>query len=161
MTMINTIKYGLVIPEFFRFDIKELVCDHVYRKYGNNAWRFYKQHAIDFLHWFRTEINKPIFINTYSLGGEYTQSGLRCIQCGIVQDQIKDDNVYVSAHLRGVGWDPRVTGMTTGQVHDWFYENEDKLPSPIRLELGVPHLHVDLDSFPEQHRKIMTFMVGD
>ena len=47
------------------FDIKELVSPYVYRKYGERAWAFFDPRLITTIDWFREEIDKAIYINTW------------------------------------------------------------------------------------------------
>ena len=41
------------------FDIQELVCRHVYEKYGNNAWQFFDNRLLETLLVIREKLGKP------------------------------------------------------------------------------------------------------
>jgi hypothetical protein len=88
------------------FDLEELVCPHVFNKYGAQAWSFLDPRLLQTLDVIREALDKPIHINTWHSGGVSTQSGFRCIQCDIVKKAIKDNILYVSAHMEGqaVDW---------------------------------------------------------
>ncbi|MEE0969944.1 MAG: hypothetical protein U0M06_11295, partial [Clostridia bacterium] len=60
------------------FDIKELVCPHVYNKFREYAWRFFDPRLLDTLLVIREKINKPIYVNNWDMGGDFSQRGLRC-----------------------------------------------------------------------------------
>ena len=157
--LIASKNYGLILPEHFKFHVSELVCNHTYSRFGEKAWMFIPQASIDFLHWFRTSIKRPIIINNYNAirPGNETQSGLRCAACPLVMNKAKKGIPYMTAHLEGRAWDPRVIGMTTKEVHRWFEENIEKIPCNIRLEKDVPHIHVDLYTGLNETERIVYF----
>ena len=131
-------------PEGFKFQLHELVCKHVLKKYGERAWMFIDQRAIDVLHWLREGIGRPIQINTYGFGGTDTQSGLRCNLCKLVQNKTKAQNPYLSAHVLGKAWDLSVKDMTADEVRSLIVEHIASCPHPIRLELEVAWVHIDV-----------------
>lgn len=73
----------MLIEELKRyFNIKELVCPHVYEKFGERAWIFLDAMALRLLLVLRRDILKvPLVCNTKTL----TQRGLRCNRCEIVR----------------------------------------------------------------------------
>jgi len=118
------------------FQLEELVCDHVFKKYGKTAWQFLDPRLLITLNWIRREIDKPIEINTYHWGGTDTQSGLRCNLCRLVNARTKKHMVYMSAHCEGQAIDFSVKGLTADYVRDWLVDWKSFLPYPIRLEHG-------------------------
>ncbi len=102
------------------FDIKELVCPDVYERDGEVAWRYFRPVLIDFLDWFRENINKPVYINNWQWGGNKTQRGYRCNLCPIVASKKK---LYVSAHMLGAAVDFNVQDMSPNEVRKWLKEN--------------------------------------
>ena len=123
------------VKEYFR--IGELVCDHVYARFGDKAWMFLSTELLHTLLVLRTEIIKePMIINTATL----KQRGLRCNMCPLVKGK---SSVYVSAHLLGRGVDFHVNGKTAEQVRQLIKDNADKLPYKIRLEADTSWVHCD------------------
>lgn len=134
------------------FDAEELVCDHTFKKWGEQSWNFLDT---DYLHALlvirRDIIKKPMWCN----GNAKKQRGLRCNRCQMVRDKT---SVYLSAHCLGKAGDFTVTGMTAEQARQKIKENAHLLPCPVRLESGVSWLHMDVrpdDSRPGQ--KVIEF----
>jgi len=128
-------------PQFFW--LTELVCKHVYDKFGETAWRLLDEKAVVTLDWIRRSLNKPITVNNWWDGGDFDERGLRCIQCSIVKRKCDLGQVYVSAHILGRAFDFDVMGMTAGEVRVWLAYNKDRLPYPIRLENHTNWIHLD------------------
>lgn len=131
------------------FKLQELVCDHLYEAYGDQgygdgAWRYLRDELIDFLDWFRELVDRPVYVNTWGFHeGGSTQRGVRCNLCEIVEVRTNEDQVYLSPHMQGIGVDLHVQGMTTAEVHAILEAYKEELPVPIRIEKGVPHVHID------------------
>lgn len=127
-----------MIKEYF--NIKELVCKHVYNKWKERAWQFLDDRLLENLLFIRQNINKPIIINNWENGK--TQRGLRCNCCKLVTDN--KDKVYLSQHIFGKAVDFDVVGMSAEEVRQWIKSNQDKLPHPCRLEKDVNWVHLDV-----------------
>ena len=122
------------------FNIKELVCPHVFKKHGERSWMFLSTLYLHTLLVLRTKILKvPLVCNTKML----TQRGLRCNLCDIVQEKTDADIVYLSAHHLGIGGDLSSPEMTAEEMRRKIEDNSDLLPYPIRMEKGVNWLHID------------------
>lgn len=120
------------------FSIKELVCPHVYSKFGETAWMFLSTPLLHTLLVIRRDIlQKPMTINNSS---NYTQRGLRCNMCQIVKSK---NSAYLSAHVLGEGCDFTSPNVSAEDIRKLIAENEDKLPYKIRLEKDVNWVHVD------------------
>lgn len=120
------------------FDIKELVCNHIYAKFNTQSWMFLSTPLLHTLLVLRTEIlNMPMVVNTSSLH----QRGMRCNMCPIVKGKI---SAYVSAHLTGNGIDFSSPNKSAEDIRQMIKDNQDKLPYPIRLEDKVNWVHVDV-----------------
>lgn len=132
------------------FDIKELVCNHIYSRFNTQSWMFLSTPLLHTLLVLRTEIlNLPMVVNTSSL----KQRGMRCNMCPIVKDKT---SAYISAHVTGNGVDFTCTAKSAEEVRQTIKDNQDKLPYPIRLEEGVNWVHIDVyDS--GFYNKITTF----
>jgi len=125
------------------FQLHELVCDHIYEKYGEQAWQFIDPRLIITIDWIREYIGRPIYINNYEWGGIQTQSGVRCNLCNLNKSKTDKGEVYMSGHNEGQAGDFSVKGMTAEQVRNWLVRNQEDLPYPIRLEAGVDWVHLD------------------
>lgn len=128
-------------PEHFSLD--ELVCQHVYQKFGDIAWQFFDERLLKILDLIRNSLKLPIFVNNWLIHGNYDERGFRCIQCSLVQKTITENRVYVSPHMTGQGVDFDVEGMTSAEVRLWIIKNDRILPCPIRLEGNVNWVHLD------------------
>ena len=124
------------------FKIEELVCRHVYEKFGDKAWMFIDDRLIETLNLLREKIlGVPMIINTWKDGGGYSQRGLRCNRCQIVREKTSP---YLSAHILGKGVDFNAAGMTADEVRSEIIKAQVLLPWPIRLEKGVSWVHLDV-----------------
>jgi hypothetical protein len=128
------------------FKIEELVCPHVYDKFGLYAWRFFDPRLLDVLLAIRENIAKPIYVNNWDMGGNFTQRGFRCNICPLVKEKTSLEKLYVTAHSQGMGVDFDVKGMSPEEVRKWIKDNQILLPHPIRLEEDVNWLHLDTRS---------------
>jgi len=124
------------------FDLEELACPHVFKKFGEVAWQFFDDKLLMTLDLVRDQLG-PIYVNNWKEGGEFDERGFRCLQCSLVQDAIKKGTLYVSPHMTGQGADFDVHGMDAGKVRLWLVANQIKLPYPIRLEKNVTWVHLD------------------
>lgn len=129
----------LLIEELKKyFNIKELVCPHVYEKFGERAWIFLDTMALRLLLVLRCDILKvPLVCNTKTL----TQQGLRCNRCEIVRYKTSS---YLSAHVTGKGFDLSSPAMSAEEMRLKIAENVDLLPCKVRIEQDVNWLHIDV-----------------
>ena len=120
------------------FDIDELVCDHTFKKWGQQAWQFLDT---DYLHALlvirRDIIKRPMWCN----GTQKKQRGLRCNRCDIVKGKT---SVYLSSHVLGKAGDFTITGLSAENARKLIKENAGLLPCNIRMEKGVSWLHFDV-----------------
>lgn len=120
------------------FSIEELVCDHTYAKWSEQAWQFLDT---DFLHALlvirRDIIRLPMYCNSKTAH----QRGLRCNRCQMVREK---SSVYLSSHCLGKAGDFTISGMKAEAARQKIKENAALLPCPIRVEGGVSWLHFDV-----------------
>lgn len=110
------------------FDIDELVCDHTYKKFGENAWKFLDTDFLYALLIIRRDIIRlPMWCNDKT----HHQRGLRCNMCEEVK---KKKQVYLSPHCLGKAGDFTVTGIKAPAVRDKIKANAHLLPCKVRLE---------------------------
>lgn len=136
------------------FNIKELVCPHIYNKFKQKSWQFLDTEILHTLYVLRTQIvKKPIIVNNWSSKGPYSQRGLRCNCCSLVADKT---DVYMSAHCTGKGLDFNVKGMTAEEVRSLIKANLNLFEYPIRLEEGTSWVHIDCYT-TDDSVKLVTF----
>ena len=91
------------------FSVKELVCKHVYERYGENAAMFLDEKLIETLNVIREQILcAPMTVNNWHAGGNFTQRGLRCNICELVKSKTDAGKLYLSAHMLGKAVDCNV-----------------------------------------------------
>lgn len=132
------------------FIIQELVDKTVFDRYGERAWKFIDKELLNCLLILRKEIDKPITINNWFFGGNFTQRGLRHNMSPLVASK---KGLYLSAHIFGKAVDFDVKGMTSVEVREWILKNQKILPCKIRLENlmnGNPINWVHLDIMSEK-----------
>lgn len=127
------------------FDIKELVCPHVYDKFGLYAWQFFDPRLLDVTLVIREAVNRRIFVNNWYLGGQFSQRGFRCNICPLVKEKTALEKLYVTPH-QGFALDFDIEGMTAEESRKWIKDNQILLPHPIRLEDDVNWVHLDTRS---------------
>ena len=128
------------------FSIDELICPHIYDRFGDMAWTFFDPRLLNTLEIIREHIQKSIYVNSWMVHGEFSQRGFRCIQCQLVKDAIKSNTLYVSAHMCGQAVDFDVIGYTAEQSRQWIITNQSILPYNIRLESDTQWVHLDVRS---------------
>lgn len=119
------------------FSVKELVCNHVFAKFGERSWQFLDT---DYLHALLV-VRRDILQRSMTCNSSAAhQRGLRCNMCDIVKGKTA---AYLSAHILGKAGDFTVSGMTAEQARQAILAKADLLPCNIRLEAGVTWLHMD------------------
>ena len=120
------------------FSIDELVCNHTYQKWGQQAWQFLDT---DYLHCLliirRDIIKRPMWCN----GMGKKERGLRCNRCSTVREKT---GVYLSAHCLGKAGDFTITGLSAENARALIKQNAHLLPCNIRMEKNVSWLHFDV-----------------
>ena len=131
-------------------DVKELVCPHIYQKWGDKAVRFIDPDVIAVLDTIRNKILKcPIVINN----GTWKQRGMRCNLCGLVTEKTKKNQPYLTSHLLGKAIDFSCKQYTVQQIHDLIKKNEFLLPCKIRLESPIDAptwVHFDIMTYGQE-----------
>jgi hypothetical protein len=137
------------------FSIDELVCEDVYNKFGTDAFKFFDPRLLITIDTLRDRIGRPIFINDWQVHGKFSQRGLRCLKCEIVQDKIMSGELYMSAHCLGKAVDMEVQGMLAEETRQWIINNAKWWPYSIRLESDVNWVHLDL--YNNSNEKVILF----
>lgn len=137
--------------------VKELVCPHVYAKYGENSIKFLRKEILETIDIIRNEIVcAPIIINNKSL----TQRGLRCNICQLCANKTSAGKMYLTAHSFGAGLDFSSPKYTANQLREIILKNQDKLPYKIRMESEIDAptwVHIDVLCEPNQKEKVYIF----
>ena len=114
------------------FDIRELVCPHCYKKFGEGSWQFLSTEILSTLYKLRYEIfQQPIVINNWYRSGKFDERGLRCNICDLVKNKT---SIYLSAHCLGKAIDFNVGNLTSNEVAQVIRHNAHRFDYPIRLE---------------------------
>ena len=139
-------KRNELIKELQRyFNLRELVDEATWNKYGDFAWHFFRTELLETLLVVRRDIlQRPISVNTWSTGGRFKERGLRHNLSAEVQKYTIANRQYMSAHCLGAGVDFDVKGLTAMQARQLIQSKANLLPHPIRLEEGVTWVHLDV-----------------
>ena len=143
------------ITDYFR--VEEFVCPHVFKRFGQQSWKFIDHRIKETVLVIRENIDAPMYINNWVWGGENTQRGLRCNLCQIVKDKTANEEVYLSGHPLALAVDFKVKGMTAQEVRDWLRLNQILLPYPIRVESDITWVHIDVLEYGQSGNKITYF----
>lgn len=144
-----------MIQKLNNFTLDELVCEHVYDKYGAFAYNFFDPRILIMIDTLRDRLNKAIFINNWQIHGEYSQRGLRCPECQIVKDYAAKGILYMSGHVLGKAFDFSVEGLLAEETRQWIIKHANWWPYPIRLEDKVNWIHCDL--YNDSEEKVILF----
>ena len=118
------------------FDIKELVCPHVYQVYGELAWGFFREDYLETILFLRRHFGVKMYCNYAGL----TQRGVRCNMCDLVRNTIKP---YLSGHVLWCAGDWTFEGYEAEEIRKQIKGISHLLPHPIRLERSVTWVHID------------------
>ncbi len=142
----------VILPEGFKFPLRELVDKQSFIDYGEGCWNFFPQNSIDMLHGIRTYFNLPITINSWPWGGGLRFRGYRGPSCKA--------GAPASYHKSGMAWDFDVKGMTAEQVRTEIKANQDNelLKLIQRMEKKVTWVHVDIGTLKEGQQRIYLFL---
>lgn len=133
------------------FSIQELVCDHVYKRWKEQAWQFLDTRFLHCLLVIRRDILKvPMVCNDSA----HHQRGIRCNVCELVSEK---DGVYMSAHILGKAGDFVSGKMSADKMRNEIKKQHALLPYPIRIEKGVSWLHFDVLEQYGIHQKVYEF----
>lgn len=120
------------------FSVKELVCRHVYDRWGESAWQFLDTNYLHCLLIIRRDILKA---GMTCNAGSNDERGLRCNLCDLVKSKTKP---YISAHILGKAGDFTIDGISSKEARALIKESSMLLPCKIRLEGDVSWLHFDV-----------------
>ena len=107
-------------PNFkgLNFEIYELVDKNTWGQFGSRAWMFLDINALQGLAALRLDLNKPITINNYAMGGNLQFRGFRPPNATV--------GASFSQHRFGRAFDINVKGMTPQEVYNYIVKNYQK-----------------------------------
>ena len=127
------------------FDIRELVCPHTYKAFGEKAWQFFDVALLETLLELRTVVlERPMLINNYHKGGTFSQRGFRCNICDIPKQKTLKNLIYLSAHTNGAAVDFDASGLSAAQTRLEIKSKADLLTNVVRCEADVMWVHIDV-----------------
>lgn len=126
----------MAIYKLNNFAVHELVPPETYDKFGDRGIRYIDPRLIGTLNAIRDYVNAPMTINDYRFGGSRVSSGLRL-------PGSKYHSLY-SAHSYGMAFDAVGDFDYEALRKDIIEKGEELLPHPVRLEMDINWLHVDV-----------------
>ena len=150
-------------PEFF--DLHEIVCPHVFYKYGDTAWQFFDPRHLANIDWLR-RMTGPMFVNNWydqyqdseyireikkqieatglfdpatippSPFGLKDERGIRCNMCDMMRAKTASLEIYMSPHPMGQATDSDSRGKVAEEIRQYLLKNQDKAPFAFRIEAG-------------------------
>lgn len=118
------------------FDIRELVSEADFKKYGLRAWRFVCPALLHTLNTLRDDLGCTITVNNWIYGGKINWRGVRTSKCA--------DYSETSMHAWGRAADFDVKGMTAPEVVVHVIKNRDKYPLITFIEIDINWVHIDV-----------------
>jgi len=145
------------------FVVQEFVSSKVYKKHGDRAWKFICPRLLETMLFIRKELGRPVKINTWHIGGRFSQRGLRSNLGSIFLSKFRKGRMYLSAHVMGRAVDFDVQGMTAPEVRQWLKGKYKELPYKIRLEnemngKQISWVHLDM-FYEEKNKKVYLFNI--
>lgn len=122
------------------FKLYELLPKSLYKD-EEQGWELIDERLLRTIDVVREIVGKPLYVNTWKNGGNRNYSCVRTQDC-------KEYN-YGSYHTlrddrKVMACDMVCNAMNADEIRRLIKENVDKLPYPIRLELNVSWVHVDV-----------------
>jgi hypothetical protein len=156
------------------FDLQEVVCPHVFYRYGIMAWQFRNPIQMKLMDWVRDRFG-PVFVNDWYEKYRDTdyikfiadkmihrqplipkdmpdrpklmlsERGLRCNICDLYLEKTTKGIIYMSGHGLGDADDYNVQGRTAEEIRQDLIKNQKLIPFPIRLEKAKSWVHMDCE----------------
>ena len=139
------------------FKIQELVCQHVYKKYGDKSWEFFSEEFLKDLDTVREVLGVPIIINNWHVNGQYKESGNRCQFCSIVAKKITNKELNMSMHNLYQAFDLKPKNLEIKKAIEMIMDNVHRFKVIKRIEnpdYTLTWLHLDIKG---HHKGIRIF----
>lgn len=105
-----------ISPHFY---LDELIDPVTHSEMGEKGIEKLDPKLIDILEYIRTEIGKPVAVNTWATGGQYKESGLR--------RKDSPTGAKRSAHKEGKAVDVKIVGMDAMNFFEWCLAHKTEL----------------------------------
>ncbi len=125
-----------MISQYFK--IQEFVPPQIYNQYKANSIWFINPTLITIAEFMRSHFNRPVTINNWHTGGDYTESGFRMPETST--------GAKLSAHKRGQAIDVKMPDVNYDEIRKTILKNQAIfLKAGITtIEDGTPTwLHID------------------
>jgi len=134
------------VPKYFK--AYELLPPDIFEKYGVDGLYLIDDRITWTLDQIRDTIKKPITVNNWKFGGQFSQRGYRT-----------DPNVGVkfSPHRFGRGVDFDIAGVTAQEFRNMVRSLKINLPYITRMEDTVNWIHIDCMGLPKQQGEPIVF----
>lgn len=145
--MTSEIKKDLISILKNNFDIRELVCEAVYKKWGERSWMFLQTDLLCVISELRNSLLKvPMIVNTWASGGKFDERGLRCNLCEIPKMNAEFGILYLSPHTMGAAIDFHTKEYSAQEIREMIRDHWSRNPQlpNIRLEEIVSWVHIDV-----------------
>lgn len=116
------------------FKVEELVCPHVYKKYGDKSLEFFSEDLLKDLDIIREVLRVPIIINNWHIKGQYKESGNRCPFCSIVAKKIANKELDMSMHNLYQAFDLKPKGLEIKKAVKMIVNNVQRFKTIKRIE---------------------------
>ena len=131
------------------FEITELVPSETLQALGaEKCWWLFDEGGLRTLDLLREALDKPLVINNWNTGGNFSYSGFRPSNCTI--------GAAYSQHRFGRAFDVKVEGKEDLELSDWARDfiraHKDQFPWIRAMETGITWVHIDgrnVDQFLE------------
>ena len=128
------------MSHFYRqknFAVTELVPPEVYSKMGDSAIILLDDRILRIADFVRDHFGKPVIINNWHGGGQYSQRGFRTVQQGAAEH---------SPHMYGRAVDFDVKDVAPDDVRAEILSNQSAGEFPLisGMEVGITWVHLDV-----------------
>lgn len=141
----------IYIPDPKLFSVKEFVDPGTYATLGEeDSWWVLDPRIVWTAEGIRKYLGKPMIINTWSNGGQFSQRGFRPTNSGTGAPN--------SQHRYGRALDYDIVGMSPEEVRTWIKTNLSKLDCLkyiTTLEQGISWVHMDVRAYDRPHKGLL------
>ena len=137
----------IYIPDSNILKLQEFVDPGTYNALGSNAWIVMDPKIVWTAEAIRKTLNKPITINNWANGGQFSLRGFRPTS--------SSTGAAYSQHRYGRAIDFDIAGMTSEEVRTWIKANLSKLDCLkyiTTIEANVNWVHIDVRAFDRPHK---------
>ncbi len=132
------------------FILQEIVPPDVFKRFGARAWMFFSPEALTMIDGLRTYFGRPVTVNTWHRGGNFSLRGFRPMNCSV--------GAEFSQHRLGRAFDCDIVGVSAQEARqEILTHQDDPLLLPIRcIEDKVNWLHIDCRNIDRRRILVVT-----